>query len=113
MASQWLYITRPTRPEMLSEGPTEREQEVVAEHVAHVSRLADEGTIFLIGRTQTTTPKTMGFAMFWAEDEYDATAFMNSDPAIVNGVMTGELFPYKVAFGHVESFAKALAANTD
>lgn len=113
MASQWLYITRPTRPEMLSEGPNEHEQRVIGEHAAHVSRHADEGKVFLIGRTQTKTPKTMGFAMFWAEDEYDAAAFMNTDPAIVNGVMTGELFPYKVAFGNVESFAKALAANQD
>jgi uncharacterized protein YciI len=98
---------------MLSEGPTEREQRVVGEHVAHVGRLADEGVVFLIGRTQTTTPNTMGFAMFWAEDEDEARGIMNSDPAIVQGVMTGELFPYKVGFGNVESFAAALAANQD
>ena len=55
----------------------------------------------------------MGVAMFWAEDENEASAFMNSDPAIVQGVMTGELFPYKVAFGNVESFSRALDANRD
>jgi uncharacterized protein YciI len=96
---------------MLSEGPTEREQRVVGEHVAHVSRLADEGVVFLIGRTQTRTPNTMGFAMFWADDEEAARIIMNRDPAIAQGVMTGELFPYKVAFGNVQSFATALAAN--
>jgi hypothetical protein len=46
-----------------------------------------------------------------AEDEAAAPAIMNSDPAILNGVVTGELFPYKLAFGNVDSFSTALAAD--
>ena len=109
MTTQWLYVTRPARPAMLTDGRTEHEQRVLADHVAHVSRLAEEGVIFLIGRTQTTTPDTIGLAMFFADSEEEARAFMNSDPAIAGGMMTGELFPYRVAFGNVESFARALA----
>jgi uncharacterized protein YciI len=98
---------------MLQSGPTEDEKRVVGEHAAHVSRLAGEGIMFLVGRMQTASPDTMGFAIFFAEDEKEARRIMASDPAIVAGVMTGELFPYKVAFGNVDSFAKALAANAD
>jgi uncharacterized protein YciI len=32
-----------------------------------------------------------------AEDESDARAFTENDPAIQNGVMSGELHPFKVS----------------
>jgi hypothetical protein len=51
--------------------------------------------------------------MFWAADETAARAIMEGDPAIVHGVMTGELFPYRVAFGNEASFGRALQANRD
>jgi hypothetical protein len=91
---------------MLQTGPTEQEQEVMRAHSSHAARFATEGKIFLIDRTQIA-PDTMGLAMFFAETEEEARTFMDSDPAIAGGVMTGELFPYKVAFGNVESFAGA------
>ncbi len=35
---------------------------------------------------------------------------MESDPAINEGVMSGELFPYRIAFGNADGFKKALEA---
>lgn len=108
MASQWLYIARPTRPEMLQTGPTELEERIIAAHAAHVAKLAASGTIFLAGRTQTTTEDTMGLVLLLADSEDEARAIMNADPAITGGVMSGQLFPYKVAFGNAAVFAEAL-----
>lgn len=105
---QWLYVLSPTRPEMLVSGPTPTEQAAIQRHAAHVSALADQGVMLLVGRTQTNGPDTIGLALFLATDEAAARAIMQSDPAIAGGVMTGELFPYRIAFGNVEAFGRAL-----
>lgn len=64
----------------------------------------------MVGRTQTSGPETIGLAVFVAENEDAARAIMASDPAIKEGVMSGELFPYKIAFGNAEGFKAALEA---
>ncbi len=39
-----------------------------------------------------------------------ARAIKESDPAIAGGVMRGEPFPYRIAFGNADGFKKALEA---
>lgn len=105
---QWLSILRPTRPEMLTEGPTADEQASVQRHVAYHVDLASKGVDIMVGRTQTNTPDTIGISVFIAEDEAAARAIMLADPTVADGVMTGELFPYRIAIGNPESMRAAL-----
>ena len=107
---QWLYIVRPTRPEMLTQGPTAEEMATVGRHAAHCDALGKAGVMLMVGRTQTTGPETVGLAVFLAEDEPKARAIMESDPAVKEGVMSAELFPYKIAFGNADAFRAALEA---
>ncbi|MCB1221736.1 MAG: hypothetical protein H7A35_08680 [Planctomycetales bacterium] len=95
---EWLYILRPLREAMLTEGPTEDELRVLGEHVAHLTRLRDEGTLVLAGRTQYDDMRTIGLVVLRAPDEEAAQALMESDPPVANGVMSAELHPYIVAF---------------
>lgn len=94
---QFLYVLTLTRPDMLTSGPTPEEMETIGRHFAYVSELTERGVMILVGRTQTTGPETMGLAIFEAENEDAARAIMAADPAIVEGVMTGTLYPYKIA----------------
>ncbi len=94
---QYLYRVRPTRPAMLSEGPTEHEAAVVARHFEHLQALQAEGTLLMAGRTTNDDESAFGIVVFVAESEGAATALMESDPALVHGVMQAELFPYRVA----------------
>lgn len=94
----WLYILRPIREEMLTNGPDEREAAVLMEHVRHLERLQQVGTLVLAGRTQYDDMRTMGLVVFRAEDEDSARLLMESDPPVAAGVMSAELHPYKVAF---------------
>lgn len=94
---QFLYVVKPTRPAMLTEGLTNAEQATVGRHFAYLTDLKDKGVVILVGRTQTTGPETMGLCIFEADDENAARAIMDNDPAILDGVMTGTLYPYKVA----------------
>lgn len=106
--AQWLYILRPTRPEMLTAGPTPAEQASVQRHVAYHVDLAARGIDIMVGRTQTTSPDTIGLSVFFADDEAAARAIMLADPTVADGAMTGELFPYRIAMGNAESLNEAL-----
>ena len=97
VAIQYLYRLRPTRPAMLSEGPTAEEQRVVGEHFAHLKHLAEQGTVILAGRTLNADPTAFGLVIFTAASEEAALALMRADPAVRQGVMAAELFPYRFA----------------
>lgn len=94
---QYLYRLSLTRPALLTEGPTTVEQATLGRHLAHLEELKARGSLILAGRTLTTGPETFGIAIFEAADEPAARAIMNADPAVVEGLMTAELFPYQVA----------------
>ncbi|MCC6613294.1 MAG: hypothetical protein IT320_07430 [Anaerolineae bacterium] len=95
--SQYLYLLRPARLEMLTDGPTPEESRIVSEHFDHLQALLDEGVAILFGRTQNNDASTFGITIFNADDDKSARAIMNSDPAVIHGVMTAELFPYRIA----------------
>lgn len=95
---QFIYLLRPSRIEMVTEGPTPEEMQVLGAHAAYLDKLAGEGTMLLAGRTQNNDASTLGLAIFFAESETAARAIMEGDPAVKNGVMRAELYPYAIAF---------------
>lgn len=94
---EYLYRIQPTRPEMLSQGPTEMEEIRVAEHFSYLKALLKDGQLILAGRTLNTDPSSFGIVVFRATSEDAARKIMDSDPAVSSGVMQAELFPYRVA----------------
>jgi uncharacterized protein len=94
---EFLYVLRPTRLEMVTEGPTEREAASVAAHFAYLQDLTGQGVMRLVGRTQNNDERTIGIAVFRAADEAEARAIMQGDPAVRDGVMSAELFPFRIA----------------
>jgi len=92
----WLIVLRPVREEMPFE-PTEEEDRIVGEHFAYLRRLRAEGKLLVAGPSQAGVGDTFGIAVIDTEDEAEARAVLEADPAIVNGVMTGELRPFRIA----------------
>lgn len=101
--NEYLYVLKPTRLAMVTDGPTEREQAIVAEHFTPLTRLTEADVMILVGRTQNADESTMGLAIFRAEDDEAAREIMNSDPAVSKGVMPATLFPYRVALMETQS----------
>jgi uncharacterized protein YciI len=95
--AQFLYRLTLKRTALLTEGPNEAEQAILGRHFDYLQKLAAEGSLILAGRTLTTGPETFGIAIFEADDDAQAQAIMSADPAIAEGLMTAELFPYRVA----------------
>ena len=97
MPRQFLYRIRPTRPDMLASGPTEREQRIVQAHFAYLESLTAAGVVLMAGRTTTEDAQAFGLVVFQVESAEDAERLMRDDPAVRDGVMAAELFPFRVA----------------
>jgi uncharacterized protein YciI len=82
---------------ILAEGPTELETSIIGEHFKYLARLVEEGVVFMAGRTLTTDERTFGIVVFVAPSEAEARQLMEGDPAVQQGVMKAELFPFRVA----------------
>jgi uncharacterized protein len=93
---EFLYRIQPTRPAMLTEGPTPEEREALAAHLAYLERLAAVGVVLLFGRTQTTDAATFGIVIFRAGSPDEAQQVMIDDPAVRAHMMRAEVFPFRV-----------------
>ena len=103
--SEFLYLIRPTRPEMLTGVMTEAEETAIAAHFAYLKGLADNGIVRLAGRTQETGERAFGIIVFTATSQAAARKLVDEDPAVIGQVMTAELFPFRVA---VESWLQGV-----
>lgn len=94
---QFLYVLHLT-PRLHDDAAwTPADEQAVGEHFQRLQRDAGMGRVILAGRTQEPGDQTFGLVIFEAEDEAAARAYMQSDPAVVAGVMTADLRPYAIA----------------
>ena len=92
---QFLYVLRLV-PELLDESNwTEQKEAIVGEHFARLQGLLAEGRLILAGRTLDDNPQ--GLVILEVGSEEEARELMETDPAVAQGVMTAQLFPYRVA----------------
>ena len=89
------YTLRPTRLAMLSEGPTQAELEVAAEHWTYSQQLLAQDIILFAGRTLTPTEDSFAICVIRSRSEAEARAIMEGDPAVRAGMFIGKLFPYQ------------------
>ena len=74
---------------------TEAERESVGRHYDLLLRFLEEGRLVLAG--PCTDGVGPGIVVFEAADEAEARRIMDEDPAVVDGVMTASLHPYRVS----------------
>ena len=82
---------------MLQEGPTDQEADIVPRHFDYLQRLTEQGVMILVGRTLTTDESSFGICIFEAVSEEEARLIVDGDPAVGEGVMSAELFPFRIA----------------
>lgn len=94
---QFIYVLRLV-PRLHSDSAWTKEDEAaLGRHFARLKKATETGELILAGRTMEPGDKTFGIAIFQAADEKTARSFMESDPAVVAGLMTAELHPFAVA----------------
>jgi uncharacterized protein YciI len=91
---QFIYILRLV-PRLHSDAAWTKEDRMVLDrHFTRFKLAIEKSELILAGRTMEPGDKTFGIAIFEAADEAAAHAFMESDPAVVAGLMTAELHPF-------------------
>jgi len=94
---EFLYRVTPSGIGMITEAPTDEEKAIVEQHFNYIKSLTEKGIVLVFGRTQNSGAQTFGIIIFRAESKEAAQTIMNNDPAVKQGVMLAELYPYKVA----------------
>jgi uncharacterized protein YciI len=94
---QFIYVLRLV-PRLYSDAAwTQEDKMALDRHFARFQHAVETGELILAGRTREPGDKTFGIAIFQAHDEAAARKFMESDPAVIAGLMTAELHPFSVA----------------
>jgi uncharacterized protein YciI len=91
----FLVILRPVRDEMPFE-PTEEESRVVGEHYDYLVSLRERGKLVVAGPS-VKRGDTFGIGVLDVDELAEAEAIVAEDPAVVNGVMTAEIRPLRIA----------------
>ncbi len=94
---QYLYVLR-VAPALHDQARwTQADNDAVSRHFARLADAAKTGQVIFAGKTSEPLDTTFGLVVFEAGSEAAARQFMESDPAVVAGVMTATLHPYALA----------------
>ncbi len=94
---EFVYILK-LRPDLLDDNAwTEKEETIVSEHFIRLKEDTKSGKVILAGRTLNKDETQFGIVIFREISFETARNYMNSDPAVKEGVMTATLYPYRVA----------------
>jgi uncharacterized protein YciI len=93
----YIYVLR-LIPRLLEPANWRQEDnDIVDEHFRHLQKRLLEGTLILAGKTEGLDKDTFGIVIIAAENERQAIQAMQNDPAVLKGIMTASLYPFKVA----------------
>ena len=93
--AEWIYFLHPPRDDFAM-SMSDEERAVFADHRVYLEGLLAAGSLILAGPTGGTI--NTGVAVLEAPDEASARAIMDADPAIVAGIMDGELRDFRATF---------------
>jgi uncharacterized protein len=97
---QFIYVLRLVPRLYADANWTPEDKAALDRHFARFQHAIETGALILAGRTTEPGDKAFGIAIFQATDETAARQFMESDPAVVAGLMTADLHPFAVALEH-------------
>jgi len=94
---QFIYVLKLISRLLKESNWTDADNAIVGRHFTHLQSLLAEGKLILAGKTEGLDEKTFGIVIFEADDLESAQKQMKLDPAVQEGIMNAQLFPYSVA----------------
>lgn len=88
------YLYKITAKVDVSENMSDHTAEVMRRHFQYLKELLENGILFLAG---PCLDREFGIAIFYADSDEEAEAIMKKDPSISEGVMNGELHPFRIS----------------
>jgi uncharacterized protein YciI len=93
--SHYLITYKPPRANF-TESATPEESAVLERHFEYLKSQEADGRLILAGRTEDAR---FGIAVIKADSEGEAIKITDNDPAVKEGVFSGELKPFRLALG--------------
>jgi len=91
--AEWMYFLLPPRDDFAATMCPE-EQAAFDGHLTYMEELLEKGTLVLAG--PTLGPANTGLVVFEAEDGDAARAIMDADPPVAQGLVRGQLRPFRI-----------------
>ena len=95
--SQYLYRLQLNDPGLLDRDPTPAETVILENHFDYLRSLAEQGTVFLAGRTLAKGADAFGIVILETSSADTARQIMTADPAVREGLMNAVLYPFRTA----------------
>ncbi|MES2725576.1 MAG: YciI family protein [Bacteroidota bacterium] len=97
--SKFIYVLKLTPTYQNEANWTDETRKIVTAHFNQLKKLKEDGQVILAGKTDYTkdNPANFGIVIFNAENLEAAKKLMNSDPAVMQNIMTAELHPFSLA----------------
>nr|WP_181350135.1 YciI family protein [Thalassobacillus sp. CUG 92003] len=96
---EYIYVLKLIPRLYEEENWTKDDQDIVGQHFTRLKNYCDKGQVMTAGKTDRDDEKGFGIVIFKEENDEKAEAFKNEDPAVMHGIMTAEVFPYRTALG--------------
>ncbi len=91
--NHYLILYKPPRANF-TESATPEESAVLERHFEYLKSQEANGRLILAGRTEDAS---FGIVVIQADSEKEARKIMDNDPAVNEGVFSGELKPFRLA----------------
>jgi uncharacterized protein YciI len=93
MLNTYIYLLRPATPGILGQ-MLPKQEAIMDQHFARLQQSLHDGRLLLAGPCED---EAFGIVIFRAHSIDDAQQFINDDPAILSGLMSAELHPFRIS----------------
>jgi uncharacterized protein len=90
---QFIFFIKPHK-ENFAETMTEEEGKIMSEHFIYLTGLLGEGKLVIAGPELSGK---FGMGVYETETLEEAQEMLNNDPAVKSGIVTPEIYPFKVS----------------
>lgn len=96
----YIYVLKLNEAYYDEESWTDEVNQIVEAHFERLKDDFEKGKVIHVGRTENPKDNGFGIVIYHADSDLDAKDYMENDPAILVGLMTGSYQAYKMVFHH-------------
>ena len=94
---EYMYVLKLKQAYHDEKSWTKVHHKIIEDHFMRLKKQCEEGLVVTAGKKDAVDEKGFGIVVFQVDNEEEAQEFMREDPAVLKGMMTAEVFPYRTA----------------
>jgi len=94
----YVYVLKLKKVYYTDDAWTDEVNQIIEAHFIRLKNDFETGKVIHVGRTENPKDDGFGLVIYHADHDHEAKTYMENDPAIIHGIMTGTYQKYKVVF---------------